>query len=265
MSSNSSGAHPLSRRRASPPHAPSLEPTLARAQLCLHRSARGYALAARTERARTGEFRLARRSPARTSAVVSLRLPRSRLLANREQRRQLWQQHHGEHSHGQPRTAATMRAERERERGLVLAVGVSWRAEHVCEQPGRMGHGGVSMTPQPRPAGSTSSPAARENKEARVAVSGGVWRRAGVGLVMSPRGPKVLYGERFLYQKWCEWLTPRNSSRKIFIAPMHSSGRVASFFHTTFSLYRSRSAGILGQSRMVSWLSTGLLPEGPRG
>jgi len=82
LSSNSSGAHPLSRRRASPPHAPCLEPTLARAQLCLHRSARGYALAARTERARTGEFRLARRSPARTSAVVSLRLPRSRLASN---------------------------------------------------------------------------------------------------------------------------------------------------------------------------------------
>jgi hypothetical protein len=136
----------------------------------------------------------------------------------------------------------------------------SWRklACRACVRAARS-HGGVSMTPQPRPAGSTSSPAARENKEARVAVSGGVWRRAGVGLVMSPRGPKVLYGERFLYQKWCEWLTPRNSSRKIFIAPMHSSGRVASFFHTTFSLYRSRSAGILGQSRMVSWLSTALI------
>ena len=147
-----------------------------------------------------------------------------------------------------------------RARARARAGAGSWRklACRACVRAARS-HGGVSMTPQPRPAGSTSSPAARENKEARVAVSGGVWRRAGVGLVMSPRGPKVLYGERFLYQKWCEWLTPRKSSRKIFIAPMHSSGRVASFFHTTFSLYRSRSAGILGQSRMVSWLSKPVL------
>jgi hypothetical protein len=242
LSSNSSGAHPLSRRRASPPHAPCLEPTLARAQLCMHRSARGYALAARTERARTSEFRLTRRSPARTSAVVSLRLPAAALAAesrSTSRRAQPW-----------PATDGGDDACRARARARAGAG--SWRAEHVCEQPGRMGHGGVSMTPQPRPASSTSSPAARENKEACVAVSGGVWRRAGVGLVMSPRGPKVLYGERFSYQKWCEWLTPRKSSRKIFIAPMHSSGRVASFFHTTFSLYRSRSAGILGQSRMVS-------------
>ena len=48
---------------------------------------------------------------------------------------------------------------------------------------------------------------------ARVAVSGGVRRRAGVGLVMSPRGPKVLYGKRFRIKKWCERLTPRNSNR----------------------------------------------------
>ena len=50
----------------------------------------------------------------------------------------------------------------------------------------------------------------------RVAVSGGVRRRAGVGLVMSPRGPKVLYGKRFRIKKWCEMLTPRNSNRAIF-------------------------------------------------
>ena len=110
---------------------------------------------------------------------------------------------------------------------------------------------GSCMTPQPCPAGSSSSLAAG----AKVAVSGGVWRRAGVALVMSPRGPKVLYRKRFLYQKWCELVTPRYQTRIFLFAPMHSSGRVASFCHTTFGLDRSRSAGILGQSRMVSWLS----------
>ena len=104
-----------------------------------------------------------------------------------------------------------------RARARARAGAGSWRklACRACVRAARS-HGGVSMTPQPRPAGSTSSPAARENKEARVAVSGGVWRRAGVGLVMSPRGPKVLYGERFLYQKWCEWLTPRELKSQNF-------------------------------------------------
>ena len=142
------------------------------------------------------------------------------------------------------------------------SAGWCWQlACRACVRAARS-HGGVSMTPQPRPAGSTSSPAARENKEARVAVSGGVWRRAGVALVMSPRGPKLLYGKRFLYQKWCELVTPRYQTRIFFIAPMHSSGRVASFCHTTFGLDRSRSAGILGQSRMVSWLSKLVPPPG---
>ena len=47
-------------------------------------------------------------------------------------------------------------------------------------------------------------------------VSGGVWRRTGVGLEMLLPGPKVLYGKRFSYQKWCEWLTPRDSNSHNF-------------------------------------------------
>jgi hypothetical protein len=81
LRSDPCGADPLVRRRVRLlVHLFSNRPD-ARAQLCSHRSAQGYTLAAGTDRARAGEFQFARRSPARTCAAVSLSLPRSTCLA----------------------------------------------------------------------------------------------------------------------------------------------------------------------------------------
>ena len=79
LRSDPCGADPLVRRRVRLlVHLFSNRPDK-RAQLCSHRSAQGYTLAAGTDRARTGEFQLARSSTARTFAAVCLSLPRSRL------------------------------------------------------------------------------------------------------------------------------------------------------------------------------------------
>ena len=86
LRSDPCGADPLVRRRVRLlVHLFSNRPD-ARAQLCSHRSAQGYTLAAGTDRARAGEFQFARRSPARTCAAVSLSSPRSTCLHRRSER-----------------------------------------------------------------------------------------------------------------------------------------------------------------------------------
>ena len=73
LRSEPSDADPLVRRRCRLlVHLYSNRPN-ACAQRCLHRSSKGYTLATHHDRARTGEFRVACRSPARTCAVVSVR------------------------------------------------------------------------------------------------------------------------------------------------------------------------------------------------
>eukprot|EP00966_Prymnesium_polylepis_P265264 6128271-Prymnesium_polylepis.1 len=71
------------------------------------------------------------------------------------------------------------------------------------------------------------------------------------GYTLATYHDKSVVREAFFVSKWCEWLTPRYPTFFYCTnALLGSSGIYASFCHTTSGLDRSRSAGILGQSRM---------------